>query len=96
MRQVKGSIRFGWPTTHERQTDVDGGTHGIDNEEKAAARAGSQEVVMQEEELQVAGSDDYRGLFAKQRRASAIWRGRWSRRSKPPRLRMPCAERLSS
>ncbi|MCI7775445.1 MAG: hypothetical protein MSH55_06680 [Enorma sp.] len=44
---------------------MDGGTNGIDNEEKVAARSDGQEGTAQENELQVVGSDDYGALLAK-------------------------------
>lgn len=44
---------------------MDGDIHGIDNEEKVAARSDGQEGTAQENELQVVGSDDYGALLAK-------------------------------
>lgn len=44
---------------------MDGGTNGIDNEEKVAARSDGQEGTAQENELQAVGSDDYGALLTK-------------------------------
>ena len=56
-----------WPMSIERQADMDGDDHSIDDEEEVAAQAGGQEGVAQAEEPQAVDSErGYQALLAKQ------------------------------
>lgn len=80
----------------ERQADMDGDNHGIDNEEEVAAQAGGQEGVAEAEEPQVADSEkDYQALLVKQEARINELEGQVAEAAKSAEVAGPCAAKSS-
>lgn len=80
----------------ERQADMDGDNHGIDNEEEVAAQAGGQEGVAEAEEPQVADSEkDYQALLVKQEARINELEGQVAEAVEGAEVAGPCAAKSS-
>lgn len=80
----------------ERQADMDGDDHSIDDEEEVAAQAGGQEGVAEAEEPQVADSEkDYQALLVKQEARINELEGQVAEAAKSAEVAGPCAAKSS-